>query len=778
MKNKFWLLQVPLIVVFTIAFWVTTWGEEGHLNNAFVREMVFPPLRRLTLLVTDIKFALRGPQPPKNKIVIVEIDGPALEQVGRWPWHRDATALLIHKTFQAGAKAVGLDIFFTEPDKRVPDQLAEILKAQNLGAIVDQFETDRALTEVVKNYKSNLVLGWASEAVCQPKYSSETDCPVANPDAIATHPKGYKKFGFQRFDLGAAFDPKRTPIHSFATLLANIPDYTDNGEHAGYVNSVKDPDGVIRRTVLAAFADKQPYPSLAMEMARIGLNEELNLELDEDHKVKKLSFVKSGREIPTTPLGIMEINFRGPAHTFTYVSAMDIMSEEDTLKDELNRKLAGASKKEILKDAYVFIGLTAVGSHDILAFPFDSFTPGVEGHAHILDNILSGDPLLSGSRVHAGIWVTLLMIIGAAIFGFFMQKLEAVPALILFTLTLGGIGIADIKLLFGNNININSSFLILELAAIFVFTLAAKYVLEERNKKFIKSAFSKYVSPAIVDSILKDPTKLSLGGEKRELTILFSDIRSFTTFSEKMDAKALAGFLNDYLGTMTKIVFDHMGTLDKYIGDAVMAFWGAPLDQPDHAINACNAAMKMMQALGEQRARYKEVYGIDVDIGVGLNSGVVNVGNLGSADNFEYTVIGDHVNLASRLEGLTKSYGVSIVTSRFTFDIIEKLGKPLPRHRCLDLVKVKGKKKAIELIQLLAVDMNPEGLKLFQDGRTLYTAQKWDEATACFEKANELLRSSPQTEDGPSMEYIQRCKDFKANPPASDWDGSWEMHSK
>jgi adenylate cyclase len=241
-----------------------------------------------------------------------------------------------------------------------------------------------------------------------------------------------------------------------------------------------------------------------------------------------------------------------------------------------------------------------------------------------------------------------------------------------------------------------------------------------------------------------------------------------------MDAKALAAFLNDYLGSMTRIVFAHDGTLDKYIGDAVMAFWGAPLDQPKHAYNCATAAIAMMKALADNRERFKTQYDVEVNIGIGINTGVVNVGNMGSDTNFEYTVIGDHVNLASRLEGLTKAYGVSIVTTRFTMDHIKELGVPLPAHRILDHVKVKGKKNAVELIQLTEGTLSELGMKLFEEGQKLYAQQQWDSAIAKFNEANHAFGGK----DGPCAVYIERCEDFKKAPPESDWDGSWEMHSK
>jgi adenylate cyclase len=237
--------------------------------------------------------------------------------------------------------------------------------------------------------------------------------------------------------------------------------------------------------------------------------------------------------------------------------------------------------------------------------------------------------------------------------------------------------------------------------------------------------------------------------------------------------------LNDYLGSMTDIVFETGGTLDKYIGDAVMAFWGAPIDQPQHASNALMAAIKMQQVLAERRPYFKEKYGVEVFIGIGINSGTVNVGNMGSEKIFEYTVIGDHVNLASRLEGLTKPYHAGILTTRYTFDMIKEAHGYEPPQRTLDFVKVKGKKQAVELIEIFEKERSATGKQQFEEARFLYTQQKWDEAIAQFQKAIQTFKDQDGIEDdGPSLMYIERCLEFKNNPPAPDWDGSWEMHSK
>jgi adenylate cyclase len=802
MKNKVWLLQLPIVAACTFLFWVSEMGYEGDLQNRFLRNTLFPTLRSIEGFFTNMKFRARGPQEAKNKIVVIEIDDASLEREGRWPWHRDKTAKLIDNAFKAGAKAVGLDIVFSEPDERIsPDLQAYLVEhpprgIKDITETFNRFETDLRLREVIEKYSDRLVLGWTSDNNCQPAYAKTMadQCPLIFRDFLESEqylemlPRYFDKFAYTELIKPKNHDPFQSPLFSIWGFVANLAEYNQVASHAGYFNAFPDPDGYIRRTNLVMLAHDKAYPSLPLEMARVILQDDLVLEFTEEHKIKSIRFKKSGRELDVSPVGAMMANFRGPSFSFPYVSATDVLNDGGGEQVyTITRKIASVDKVEqadrsaflaLLKDAYVFIGVSALGVFDMRAFPFDARTPGVEGHATILDNLLANDMLRHKRSQADTVTLFLLMTVGALAFAFLVERLEALPALLSFVAVTTGITLVDQKLLFNNNINWNTGFFYIEMMAIFAFTIAVKYVLEERNKKFIRGAFSKYVAPTIVDSILKDPTKLTVGGEKKELTILFSDIRGFTSFSEKMDAKSLAGFLNDYLGIMTDIVFECDGTLDKYIGDAVMAFWGAPLDQPKHAANACKAAIRMQQTLNQHRDRFRTQYGVEVNIGIGVNSGSVNVGNMGSERIFEYTVIGDHVNLASRLEGLTKPYGASIVTTRFTFDDIQAAGDPTPPHRVLDFVKVKGKKKAVELIQVLEREYPANGLAAFEDARQLYAQQRWDEAIAKFKLANELCRVAEDKPDEPSLMYVERCEEFKKTPPAADWDGSWEMHSK
>ena len=800
MKHKLWLYQLPIMGLFVFAFWVFTQGERGDLRNPFLLNTVFPALRTFNGTMTNLKFKLRGPEAPKNsKIVIVEVDGESIASIGRWPWSRDVMGALVDSVYRAGAKVVGLDIVYSEPTQVIGVDAKRMLEESgNLSSLemIERANPDYIFRDTIKHYSEKLVLGWASDGICSPALRSDIgECPVEKllgDDFKDQFPENFKRFAYSDVQIESGFQNHNTSIRSLIQMIPNISEFNSASSHQGYFNTEADPDGYTRRTPLTLLMNGTPLPSLALEMSRLVLDEDLSIGINADGKITHVGYKKSGRNIPVSPAGFMEINFRGRSHSFTYVSAQDVLTwnpaEEPNKtisvhENESNARSPAAVKSiplsETLKDAIVFIGVSALGVFDMRAFPFDSNVPGVEGHATILDNLLAGDMLTSTTAGPGYFWILILMSVGAILIAYMTERLGSVQALGSFIGVMAILGFIDVYVLFTRNqVNWNTSLLIAQLSAIFIFTISAKYVLEEKSKKFIKGAFSKYVSAAVVDAIVKNPDKLSLGGDKKDLSIMFSDIRGFTTLSEKMDPKALTGFLNTYLTDMTKIVFNTKGTLDKYIGDAVMAFWGAPIDMEDHADNACEAAIQMQRKLDAERDRFKKDFGINVEVGIGINSGVVSVGNMGSNDNLSYTVIGDDVNLASRLEGLTKYYGVKIVTTRQTIERIEGKGKLPPPHRTLDFVKVKGKKQAVEIIQIMEKDYPPQALALFTEARGLYSIREWDAAIAKFKSAIEATQAGIGEVDGPSEMYLERCEYFKQNPPAADWDGSWEMTSK
>ena len=292
MKQKLWLFQLLLIFGFSACFVLIQQGELGNLQNPFLREKVYPSLRTITGTFTNWKFKLRGEQPPKSKVVIVDIDDESLLNIGRWPWHRNTIAELVDRIFDAGAKAVGLDIVFSEEDRRVPEELAEYLKSQGFGDAFEIFETDPELASSIAKHRNDIVLGWFTDSDCQPGFLSFEDCPVTHEEVLADFPENFDKFSIQDFKSEGTFDAQATPILSAAYVTGNLASYNAVAKHAGFFNAKPDPDGTVRRAPLIYFANGKPYPSLALEVARVGLGEEIEVRLTEDHEIDTIRFKK------------------------------------------------------------------------------------------------------------------------------------------------------------------------------------------------------------------------------------------------------------------------------------------------------------------------------------------------------------------------------------------------------------------------------------------------------------------------------------------------------
>jgi adenylate cyclase len=373
--------------------------------------------------------------------------------------------------------------------------------------------------------------------------------------------------------------------------------------------------------------------------------------------------------------------------------------------------------------------------------------------------------------LEAGLFFALLVFLGVSL-GVFAANWSAKRIVLFGLLVLAFLVLSDLLLFVFYRTNTAFVFADVMVAGLLTITLGGRYAIEERNRQFLRSAFSKYVSPAVVDSLIRDPEKLSLGGRREVITILFCDIRSFTTYSEKLKATDLSRFLNDYLGRMTEIIFETSGTLDKYIGDAVMAFWGAPIAIPVHAEKAAEAAVKMVEAVNHQRARFEKTYGIPVRIGIGLNTGEVSVGNMGSERSFNYTVLGDAVNLASRLEAATKAFRCEILATQA---VLNACVGSKPRHRPLGSVRVKGKLNAVEIVELVTAAISDEVLGEFETARSAYLQKNWERARAGFERVNEWVQRQRGEADGPSQVYLESIEMVIAGGGApSDWDGVWE----
>ena len=451
------------------------------------------------------------------------------------------------------------------------------------------------------------------------------------------------------------------------------------------------------------------------------------------------------------------INFYAEPRGYEYVSFYNVYNNSENLPD-FNEKI-------------VLIGFTASGVDDTFMVPIsDKAMPGVEIHANLVQSILTRDYIYYQDDISAiGIVFLFALLTGLFLFRFKIHIATVFIAVIFITYFL-----LSLLLLFDNyGIIINILFPLFSISLVYVALVAIYYRTEEKSRKWITSIFGKYVSPVVINNLIKDPDRINLGGEKRNITVFFSDIRGFTSISESISPEELVRLLNEYLTEMTSIIIKDQGLVDKYMGDAIMAFWGAPLDQPDHAEMACSSSLEMIDKLRDLQKKWKKEDIPSFDIGIGLNSGEAIVGNMGSSNRFDYTAIGDNVNIASRMEGLNKIYGTNIIISGKTHKIIKENFET----RKLDAVKVKGKKKPIIIYELLSQKdklstKQKDFVRFYETGLELYLKEKWKPAIKSFHTALNLM------DDKASHVFISRCLEFLKNLPPKDWDGVWEMETK
>ncbi len=499
----------------------------------------------------------------------------------------------------------------------------------------------------------------------------------------------------------------------------------------GYVNLYTDSDGVTRTFI----------PSIS------GI---------EDHN--HFSVVIVNEYIGTsTSVGLsrMLIKFYSEPGGYEYISFSDVYNNK--------------TNPSYFNDKIVLIGATASNLHDDVIVPISNQAmPGVEVNANLVQSILTRDYLYYQDDISAiGIIFLFAILAGLLLFKFRIHIATFILAI------LAIVYIFFTIYTFGTGLIMNLLYPLLSITLVYIPLVVIYYLTEEKSRKWITSIFGRYVSPVVIDNLIKNPDKIKLGGEKRNITIFFSDIRGFTSISEKLNPEDLVHLLNEYLTEMTSIIRKDQGLVDKYMGDAIMAFWGAPLDQINHAEMACSSSLEMIDKLRELQVKWKEQGIPSFNIGIGLNSGDAIVGNMGSSKRFDYTAIGDNVNLASRLEGLNKSYGTNIIISENTHKTIKNKFET----RKLDAVKVKGKKEPILIYELLSHKdrlnkKQREFASIYEEGLELYFEKKWKLAIKSFENTIKLIN------DPASHVFINRCQEFLKNPPPKDWDGVWEMETK
>ena len=606
----------------------------------------FLPFERLEMLLYDLRYQLRGKAAAPAQIVVVGIDDQSLDAIGRWPWNRDKVADLVDRLSLMGARVIMLDFIFSESSPH-DDKLAAAMKRAK-----------------------NVVLPFVFDF------------------------EGHSKQKVDDAFLDSAFMVIRKenlyrihrPITAKGVLLP-VPKFSEHSTAMGHINMLPDQDGKLRWEALVVSYMDQLYPSIDLQVVR--LYKGLSLA---DMSVEATNSVTLGNTvISTDPFGKMLIPYYGPHKTFPIVSALDVLD--------------GRANPSSIRGRIVLVGPTAVGIHDKIVTPASAIMFGVEKHANMIGAILENQNIRFVGRVSN----ILVIILTGFVFTLLIVRMRATAGAFLAAVFIGILFAAGYALFFKWRLWIDISYAGNTIILIYFFTTAFRYATEERYAKQIRSMFSSYVTEKIVNELIKNPELARLGGERREITVLFSDVRGFTTFSEHHSPEQVVAILNEYLTEMTNIIIRWDGTLDKFVGDMIVAFWGAPLNQPNHAELAIKCTLHMKQRLAELKQNWLKEGRIPLEAGFGLNTGEVIVGNIGAeGKKMDYTVIGDNVNLGSRVEGLTRKYGAEIIITEATLDKVRnlvsagKFGHLLIRG--LDIVAVKGKAEPVRIYEVASLD--------------------------------------------------------------------------
>ncbi len=720
---------------------------------------VDPPfLRFMELKTLDLRILSRGERASGGETVIAVVDEKSVKELGRWPWPRTLIAGLVDTLKSYGAKAVGFDIVFAEPDQNSSlRDIRELTRELQSSGIANprisgmlrqklmRADTDAALAQAIKR-AGNVTLGYFF-------HRSEKEVAHLTKQEIEEGAKLISPFKYQMVQAEGEPD-EMFLVHTYA-VEANIKEISQAADSAGYFNAFPDTDGSIRWAPLAIKFRDDFYPSLAIALISQYLDYPMVVLHLAEYGVAGIEIGDYG--VPTDESGRILINYLGRAKTFPHYSIADIIK--------------GRLSPDLFKDKIVLVGATATGIYDLRVTPFSAVFPGVEVHANVIDNILHQEFIQRPGW--AGFFDLAAILVLGLVLGIVVPRVKAVAGIFVALAVLTLYVLINEYIFSHFNFWLNLIYPVGTVMTVYLAITIYKYVTEEREKKKIRGAFQYYLTSSVINEMLKDPSKLKLGGDKKHLSVLFSDIRGFTTVSESLTPEELVHLLNEYLTAMTDIVFKYDGLLDKYMGDAIMAVYGAPLDQPDHAERACRTALDMMEELKVLQKKWESEGKPVLNIGIGINSGDMVVGNMGSEMRFDYTVMGDSVNLGSRLEGINKEYGTNIVISEFTYNEV----KDRLICRELDSVRVKGKLLPVKIYELLGDRKDEEKweplLRSFDEGLAAYKGQRWDEATGAFRNVLKI-----HLEDGPAGIYVIRCAALKANPPEGDWDGVFTMTKK
>jgi adenylate cyclase len=713
-------------------------------------------LDQFELRTYDLRFRSRGPLSPSPAVVLAMIDEKSLDHLGRWPWPRARFAELVEHVSGDGAKVVVFDIGFLEPDENSQLQLLDGLTAE-LGELRESnprlnsylierrrhADNDRLLADAIRRSSAAVVLGYFFHMG-----DSRASHPISDEEIADQYRRiegsEYPLVTYRGGTAGADAIPRAYAPES------NLPVLTEAAASSGYFSVKQDSDGTVRWMPLVVAGGDEMFPPLSVLSAWHYLDRPPMLLRIGPYGVDGLQMGE--KFAPTDESGRLLVNYLGPPGTFPQYSISDI--------------LAGSTPVGAFRDKIVLVGAAATGIYDMRTTPFSPVHPGVEIHASVIDNFLSGRFIArpGWSETYDVFAIVVLSIVT----GLGLWWLSPLPSLVFCGLLFATHVFVAREMFVRYGLWLNMVYPLLALTATYVSITVYEFVSEQRERRRLRNAFGQYVASEVVESIVKDPDKLQLGGEEKVLTVLFSDLKGFTSYSERYTPQQMIELLSEYYARMTERVFACGGTLKEYVGDEMMAIFGAPLDQPDHAVRACAAALEMRahrHALSEEWVAQgrPRLYAR-----TGINSGRMLVGNLGSKYRFSYGVLGDNVNLGSRLEGLNKEYATEILVGENT---VKLLGDEF-LLREVDLVRVVGKEKPTRLYELIAAagtelpTSQARAMESYSAGLAAYREQRWDDALRLFQSALEQ-----KSDDGPSLVMIERSKAYMESPPGEEWDG-------
>lgn len=691
---------------------------------------------------------------PHPDIAVIEINERSIQALGQFPFARSVYITLIEKLESYGAKVVAFDMAFSEPERN--ETLSELRSLKNdlksegpsvLEAIdghIGALDNDNKFARVIKSEKTPVVVGFmfVGQHDLAQDLPPSTKAMLQKNHSISTSQVNQSNFGSPMSG--------RVPVVPNLDILSALP---KGG--LGHVTPDPDTDSVIRNIPITVEYGGAFYISLAMQAVAKYLK--ITPVLERDSGGLWMRSREGKINVPLNESGGMFARFYGDKKKFPFIEFSDVI--QNKVKDP----------EKTFRGKIIFVGATAIGLKDIRATPFSENYPGVEVHATLASNMLSNYFMVKDQRYFQ---VGYFLLLALGLLSWVVYRYHPAVASFVCFIAIAAVQLAAQKFFFDQGVVVPTFLPCLELITLLFTGILYRYFTEEKEKKFVRTAFSRYVSGAVVEELLKDQSKLQLGGQKKELTVMFSDLAGFTKLSEHLDAGFVTQLLNEYFTRMTEIILRNHGTLDKYMGDGIMCFWGAPLDLPDHPIHACRAAAEMTQELEKLNSEWQAKHNINLGMRIGVHTGDMAVGNMGSDKVFSYTVMGDNVNLCSRLEGVNSVYGTTIIVSEQT---AARVGEQFVL-RPLDIVKVKGKEDQVKVFELLGpagmAAPGAEWLHAFSSGLEAYQAGRWEEASASF---GAVLALKPG--DGPAKVFLSRIQELQKEHP-SHWDGVWKLSSK